>query len=255
MPAEKTRSIRSLEKALAVLEMLSSTRDGMTLPDIATALKAPKSSVHSILLTLERRGYLLRSDRTRKYTISLQLVSLAGRALRGLAVQEKAAAHLYRLSRATNCAAHLAVLDQGEAVLIAKVEAPGSFRLATWVGRRMEVHCTALGKVLIAALPDDELGSLLNQRILSRHNERTITSVHQLRSEVDAVRAQGYAVDDEEDEIGLRCFAVPVFDPDGQTFAAISVSGTTSQVNDASRPGFVAKLKQAAEMISSSFGS
>jgi DNA-binding IclR family transcriptional regulator len=235
--------------------MLSATRDGMTLPAIAAALKAPKSSVHCILLTLERCGYLLRSDSTRKYTISLQLVSLAGRALRGLAVQEKATAHLYWLSRTTNCAAHLAVLDQGEAVLIAKVEAPGSFRLATWVGRRMEVHCTALGKVLIAALPDDELDLLLSQRILSRHNEHTITSIHHLRTEVETVRAQGYAADNEEDEIGLRCFAVPVFDAAQRTVAAISVSGTTSQVNEASRSAFVAKLKQAAGMISSSFGS
>ena len=254
MPAEKTRSIPSLEKAFAVLEMLSETRDGMALPAIAAALKAPKSSVHCILLTLERCGYLLRSESTRKYTISLQLVSLAGRALRGLAVQEKAAPHLYWVSRATNCTAHLAVLDQGEAVLLAKVEAPGSFRLATWVGRRMELHCTALGKVLIAALPDEELDSLLGQRILSRHNEHTITSVQQLRAEIETVRAQGYAADNEEDEIGLRCLAVPVLDSSGRTVAAISISGTTTQINEASRPEVVANLQKAAGMISSSFG-
>ena len=227
----------------------------MTLPAIAATLKAPKSSVHSILLTLERRGYLLRSDSTRKYTISLQLASLAGRALRGLALQDQAAPHLYWLSRATNCASHLAVLDQNEAVLIGKVEPPGSSRLATWVGRRMELHCTALGKVLLSSLPDSELEGLLNQRILSRHNEYTITSPRRLRDEVETVRAQGHAEDNEEDEIGLRCFAVPVRDPAGRTVAAISISGTKSQVNATSREPFVAKLKEAAALISATFDS
>ncbi|MBI1358426.1 MAG: helix-turn-helix domain-containing protein [Acidobacteria bacterium] len=253
IPAVKTRSIPSLDKALAVLEMLADARDGMTLPAIAEALEAPKSSVHCILLTLERRGYLVRAEGSRKYSISLQLVSLAGRALRGLAFQEQATPHLYWLSRATNCASHLAVLDQSEAVLIAKVEPPGSFRLATWVGRRMELHCTALGKVLMAALPDEELDMLLNQRSLSRHNQHTITSPRRLREEVDLVRSQGYSEDDEEDEIGLRCFAAPVVDASGATSAAISISGTTVHVNNDSREQFVAKLKEAAARISAAF--
>ena len=253
MAAEKTRSIPSLEKALAVLEMLADTREGMTLPAVSEKLGAPKSSVHCILLTLERQGYLLRSATTRRYTISLQLVSLAGRALRGLALQENAAPHLYALSRATNCASHLAVLNQNEPVLIAKVEPPGAYRLATWVGRRMELHCTAIGKVLIASLTDEELADLLHERKLSRHNQYTITSTRRLTEEVRNVRRQGFAEDNEEDEIGMRCYAVPVLDGTGRTVAAISISGSTTVVRSGDREGFVAELRQAAERISETF--
>jgi DNA-binding IclR family transcriptional regulator len=253
MPAEKTRSIPSLEKALAALELLADARDGLTLPAIAERLGAPKSSVHCILLTLERQGYLQRIDGARRYAISLRLVSLAGRALRGLALQDLAAPHLFWLSRATNCASHLAVLDQNEAVLIAKMEPPGACGLATWVGRRMELHCTALGKVLLSSLGEEDLNAMFDRRRLSRHNEHTITSTKQLMDEVQLVRAQGFADDNEEDEIGVRCFAVPVFDKDGATAAAMSVSGPTARVNAESREALLGSLREAAGRLSAAF--
>jgi DNA-binding IclR family transcriptional regulator len=104
-------------------------------------------------------------------------------------------------------------------------------RLHTWVGKRMELHCTALGKVLLAWLPEEEARRILNERILARHNENTKASPRRLLEELQETRKRGYAVDDEEAEIGYRCLGAPVFDSNGEIAAAVSVSGTTSQLH------------------------
>ena len=201
MPELKTPSVPALERALEILELLAVSRSGVALPEISTQLHLPRSSVHCLLITLERRGYLHRNERTNRYLFGSKLFSLANMALNGLELHELAAPFLHELMERTRMTVHMAILERHEAVLIDKVEPPGTFKLATWLGKRMDVHCTGVGKAMIAYLPDEELVKLAREHGLPRHNDNTIGSLRKLRDELVKTRRLGYSTDDEEDEI------------------------------------------------------
>jgi len=249
--AGRTRSVPVLERAFGVLELLATSPNGLTLPDVARKLQIPKSSAHCILLTLQRQGYLSRSDRTRRYALGQKLFSLASHALAGQDVREAAMPHLRQLMLATKLNVHLGVLDGGEVILIGKVDPPGATGLATWLGRRMDVHCTGMGKALMAHLPAEELEQFVRSRTFPRHNENTIVSAKRLKQELDTARANGFATDDEEDEVGYRCIGVPVLDR-GRVVAAVSVAGSVVQVTNENKAELVRCLVRAADGIHNS---
>jgi len=245
----RTRSVPVLTRALAILEVLAATRNGLALPEIARRINIAKSSAHSILLTLLRQGYVSRSPRTRRFACSSKLLWLANQALEGLRLRELAVPFLRQLSLSTGLTVHLAILENLEAILIAKVDPPGAPPLSTWPGRRMELHCTAVGKALMAHIPNEELHHLLKTRVLARHNDNTITSPRRLLEVVEKIRAEGYALSDEENEVGYRCLGVPVFDERGRLAGAISVAGSVTYVNNEKIKFLAAQLKRAAEAI------
>ena len=231
MRATKTPSVPALQRGLAILERVANSRRGLTFAQLARLFDYPKSSVHTLVLTLEREGYLQRDDATGRYMTGRKLVHIAGMTLDGLVVRERAAPFLRALVAETGMTAHLAVLDRNEVTVVAKVDRPGVHRIATWVGKRMDVHCTSLGKCLIAYLPDEQVDRLIADRGLLRHNEHTIVSPERLKQELARTRTLGYAVDDEEEELGGRCVGAPVWDRDGRVTAAVSVAGGTDQIN------------------------
>lgn len=254
MASLKTPSVPAVERALSILELLASSRIGLPLADLARQMGLPKSSVHCLLLTLERRGYLHRNARTNRYLFGFRLFTLANMALSGLELRERAAPFLHELARKTSLTTHLAILEQNEAVLIDKVEPPGTLKLATWLGKRMEVHCTGVGKALIAFLPEPEVDRLIRDHGLPRHNDNTIVSPRRLKQELARVRALGFSTDDEEDEIGNRCIGAPVFDGAGQIAAAISLSGPVSQITADNSPLLADELLRTAGALSRSLG-
>ena len=247
--AIRTRSVPVLTRALAILEVLAQSHNGLALPEIARRINIAKSSAHSILLTLLRQGYVSRSPRTRRFTCSSKLLWLANQALEGLRLRELAVPFLRQLSLSTGLTVHLAILENHEAILIAKVDPPGAPPLSTWPGRRMDLHCTAVGKALMAHIPDEELRDLLKSRIFARHNDNTITSPKRLLELVENIRAEGYTLSDEENEVGYRCLGVPVFDEQGRLAGAISVAGSVIQVNNEKVKFLAAQLRRAADAI------
>jgi DNA-binding IclR family transcriptional regulator len=171
-------------------------------------------------------------------------------ALVGLELNELAAPILKNLMEKTRMTVHMGVLDGDEATVIQKVEPPGLLKLATWVGKRMEIHCTGIGKAILAYLPQEQLERLLKSHRLPRHNENTIVSIPKLLEQLKLVRNQGYAIDDEEDEVGLRCIGCPIFDHTGAVVASVSVSGTLSQITADNVSSFGQTVKQASSRIS-----
>ncbi len=145
---------------------------------------------------------------------------------------------------------HLAVLDQGEAVYIEKVEAPGFFKVNTWVGRRMFLHSTSVGKCLLAWLPKHDVENLVKQQGLKKRTPKTITSITRLIAELEHVKQSGYAVDDEENSLGARCLGAPIFDTMGNVTAALGASGTLTQTDEDSVPRIIEALKETARRIS-----
>src|SRR5712692_7014356 len=143
----------AVERALAILESIAQRHDGLTNSQISGRLGIPKSSASYILRTLERRGYLRRESETGKYRLGLKVLSLGGDAQANLDIADVALPFMRALGEKIHLTVHLAVLDQAEAVYIEKVEAPGFFKVNTWVGRRMFLHSTSVGKCLLAWLP------------------------------------------------------------------------------------------------------
>jgi DNA-binding IclR family transcriptional regulator len=146
MSVDATPSAPAVDRTLSILELLSVTRNGLTLPELSRRLGLPKSSTYCLLVTLERRGYLLRNNRTHRYMFGLKLFSLANMALSGIELRENAAGFLHALMHRSSLTVHMAIIEGDEAVLIEKVEPPGLVRLATWVGKRLELHSSAVGK-------------------------------------------------------------------------------------------------------------
>jgi DNA-binding IclR family transcriptional regulator len=231
--APRTQSVPAVERALSILEFLARSRHGVTLANLTRHLGVPKSTCHALLLTFQRCGYVQRDKKNGRYRFGMKLYELSNMALSGTSLRDQVAPFLYKLVEETKLTAHLAVLEQnGEAVLVDKIEASGAPQIATWIGKRMGLHCTAVGKAMIAHLSEPEMGRLISKCGLLRHNENTIGSQQRLRQVCETIRLQGYAVDDEEEEIGIRCVGAPIFNGKGEVIASLSVAGTTSQVED-----------------------
>jgi DNA-binding IclR family transcriptional regulator len=245
----KTPSVPSLERGLAVLELLAGTRAGLTLPEISKQLRLPKSSVHTLLVTMERLRYLHRNERTSRYMFGSKLFRIANVSLSGLQVRQVAAPYMHALTERTGLTTHLAVLERNEAVLVEKMEPPGVFKMATWLGKRMDLHCTGVGKTLLSRLADEELSRVLRETGMPRHNDNSITSVRKLKEDLARSRQAGYFADDEEDEIGHRCIAAPILDENGRIAAAVSISGTTAQLHAENFRSLAREVKQTAEAI------
>jgi DNA-binding IclR family transcriptional regulator len=247
-------SVPSIERALSILECFAQSTRGFSISEISRRLGIPKSSTHLILATLERRGFIQKHTQNGRYCFGLQLISLSRSALENLDLREEARPFLRALMQESGLTVHMAVLERNEAVIIEKVEAPGLVRLASWIGRRLDVNCTAVGKTLISFLPKDELDNLVRTTSFARHNSRTIVSASALKRELTSVRQLGYSLDDEEDEPGLRCIGAPIFDESRKAVAAVSVAGTTNQIPIDRVPILARMVIQGARGISSRLG-
>ena len=230
MPAIKTRTVPALYNAFNILELLTNSGAGLTLPDLVEQSNLAKSSVHYLLVTLERCGYVRRSERTGRYLLGVKLFSMANSALGSLSLRQRTAAYLSGLKMRTGLTVHMAILEHSEAILVAREETQRGSRLASWIGKRMDMHCTGIGKAMLAYLPEAEVDAIIRKHGLARHNENTHSTRRRLNEELERITKMGYAVDNEEDELGVRCIGVPIFGPAGRPLAAISLAGATHEV-------------------------
>ena len=250
MTAHDSNPATAVERALNIMEAAAQRREGLTNSEISRRLEIPKSSASYILRTLERRGYLRRDVESGRYRLGLKILSLGGDAQANLDIAEIALPFMRTLVERIHLTVHLAVLDQGEAVYIEKVEAPGFFKVNTWVGRRMFLHSTSVGKCLLAWLPKQEIEAIAKQQGLKKRTPKTISSVAKLLADLEQVREHGYAVDDEENSLGARCLGAPIFDAMGSVAASLGASGTLTQVDEANTPRILDALKDTARKIS-----
>ncbi|GIU81800.1 MAG: IclR family transcriptional regulator [Acidobacteria bacterium] len=249
------KSSRAVARALSMLELIAESRNGLTNSDLSRRLKIPKSSASYILRELERRNYVHR-DKNGKYRLGLKLMSLTSSAAVHLDIREIAKPVLEEfLEKSRLPEAHLAVLDNGRAVYIEKVEDESCFiKMDIWVGHRLPVHTTAIGKALVAFLPKEEVLKILQIHGMEKRTKNTITSPQKFLLELEKVRKQGFAVDDEENSEGVRCVASPIFDSSGRVVAAFGTSSVTFYIDDAKLPRIAELVKKSAAKISKMLG-
>ncbi|ADL07166.1 IclR family transcriptional regulator [Thermosediminibacter oceani] len=251
---EKTSQIRSVAKALKIVDVLAEAKGELALGEIATKLGLAKSTVHGLLSTLRDFGYVEQSVFTGKYKLGLRLFELGNIVAHGWDVHSVAAPYIQRLVDELGETVHLVVLDKGEVLYIDKRESRHSLRIVSQVGMRLPAHCTGVGKVLLASLPPDEVRRIVAAKGLPRFTKNTITDLETLEKELARVRAQGYAIDNEEIMDSLRCVAAPIRDHSGKVCAAISISGPVARLEGEKLALAIKQVTRTAAEISADLG-
>jgi DNA-binding IclR family transcriptional regulator len=216
-------------KAFAILKAFHDPEEWVTSCELSRRAKLPEASGYRLIQTLEEIGAVVRGPRGR-YRTGLLLLSLSRNVTISELLRDAGEALMTQWSERLNLTMHLGVLEQGMVTYVAKVAPPGAFRVYTKVGVQLEAYCSGLGKVLLAALPDEQMESVIMDGALVALTPYTITGTTALRAELKRVREQGYALDDRENHADMRCIAVPVLDRDGRTVAALSASDEASRM-------------------------
>src|SRR5215212_977678 len=252
--SQSREQVTSVERALSILELLASRNHGLSTSEISRAAGLPKSSTSYLLRTLVGRGYVCRDSETGQHTLGIRVLSLGGQAMQGMALRELAMPYLRQIAEATRLGAHLAILDHGDAVYIERTESPGFIKMDIWNGKRVAPQATAVGKALICNLAREEVQEIAGLHPLRQVSPRTIVTLPHLFEELADICRRGYAIDDEEHAVGVRCVAAPVFSASGEVVAAIGVTGTVSQLNDDYMPSLGKIVQTAALKLSAQLG-
>jgi DNA-binding IclR family transcriptional regulator len=246
--------VRALDRALDILDAFSLDEPALTLTEIAARVNLAKSTATRLIAVLEERGWLERSAETERYRIGVRAFELGQVYIQTTTLDTEARPYLQRLAQSCNQTANLGILDRGEVVHIAVVAPARPIRFNTATGQREEAHSTGLGKMLLAELPDAELGAIVDRLGLTWRTPRTITTLTALREHLATVREQGYALDDEESHLGLRCVALPIRDARGAVVASISVSGLADEFGPEAIERYRVAVGEAAAGISARLG-
>lgn len=235
-------TVQSVHRALLLLEILAGAGGRLAVSDLAARSGLSLGTTHRLLATLASRGYV-RQEEDRRYALGTALLPLGDAATRLLSGW----AHPFLVELAGQCGetVNLAVLDDDHVTYVAQAPGRHRMRMFTEVGRRVLPHSTAVGKVLLAGHGEDRLRRVVTRLGLPARTPRTLTTLPALQAELARVRDRGWAVDDEEEEVGVRCLAVPV-GPGPDAVAALSVSAPSSRL-DPARPELVAALRKAAD--------
>lgn len=253
-PKDMERNLNtSVDRALQLLEVIAKKKGGITLAELAKELQLPKSTAHRLLETLKIREFVEFEPGAEKYTIGIKAVEVGVSGLSNLGIVDVAVHYLWDLAQSTGETSFLAVYNEGEIVYLYKAEGTQSIRTTAQLGSRKPVHCTALGKAILASFSLEEVDRILEIKGMEKFTERTITERHEFHEELSRIRVQGYAIDDEEVELGLTCYAVPVFNYTGRVVGAISMAGPTIRMVE-NRESFTQKLMESVLQISRRLG-
>ena len=246
--------VRTLDRALHILGVFTLEQPELTLSEISMRTDLSPSTALRLLSILTQYGYIERSPDTDRFRIGVGMFERGSIYIQSTTLEAEATPVLETLARMTNHTASLAVLDRTEIVHIAVIQPERAIRYFAPVGQREAAHCTGLGKVLLAGLSDQAVEDVVAQRGLSRRTDRTITTFTALQAHLAQVKKQGYAIDNEESMVGLRCVAAPVFDDRNRLVAAVSSSGQSAEFNDSSLPHLIRLVQDAALSVSLRLG-
>jgi DNA-binding IclR family transcriptional regulator len=246
--------IQSLGRAFAILEEVARHREGIGLADLSKRVGLHNSTAFHLVKTMVSLGYIRQEKDTKRYRVGRPLFALAASSLDEIEMVNVATPVLEDLSRETGESSHFAVRMGDSVVVIARTSGPGAFQLTDRVGVVRPAHCTALGKIVLAALRPDQLERFLQRVELKPSTEKSITEVSVLKREIEEIRQSGIAFDDGEFNIEVRCVAVPVRDFTGQIIGALGISGPVWRLSIQALQSRARILQAAADRLSADFG-
>ncbi|PLS02504.1 IclR family transcriptional regulator [Neobacillus cucumis] len=246
--------IQSVKRALNILDLFDDFNKELKITEISTRLGLNKSTAHSLLKTLKEQDYIKQDLETGKYSLGLKLVERGNFVLNSMDLRIIAKDSLVELSHKTGNTTHLVILDEKTGVYIDKVEGPNKTIVFSRIGRSVPIHSSAVGKVLVAYKSQQELDSLLEQYDFFPQTGKTIKDKMKYLEELAQVERCGYAIDNEENEEGVYCIAVPIYDHSFSVVAALSMSFPISSVTAEVKSQTVQMLKETASTISEKLG-
>jgi len=252
--SHQSKKIGSVQRSIDILNLFNSQTPELGTTEIARALGLHKSTVASLVYTLEANGLLTQNPDTRKYRLGLKIVERASAMLDQVEVRQVAHPCLVELRDMWNETVNLGILDGADIVYVERFMGSKALSMHSEVGWRAPAHSTALGKAILSCLPLIAMQTYVERYGLPAVTPHTITETAKFFAELEKAREQGYAVDDEENELGGRCVAVPVFDHTGQVVAAVSVSAPTARLPLSDVPQIAVKVRETAKAISRGLG-
>lgn len=244
-PRRAATSVQSLERAFGLLELLANRDGACTLSELADGSGLAPATIHRLMATLAQRGYVRRAP-GRRYVLGPRLIALGDGARR--AFGSWVTHYLRELVELTGETANLAVLDSDHVLYVAQAPGKHAMRMFTEPGRRVDPHCTAVGKAMLARLSDEEVRALLGRTGMERHTATTLTTPRALIGQLRKIRSDGYALDEGEQEVGVRCVAVALDANPG--LSAISVSGPLTRLTDGALTTIIPALIQVSKTLS-----
>ena len=217
-------TIQSLERALDILEMLGNHPGGIQVKDLSQELALNKSTVSRMLHTLGERGYVQKKE-DGSYRLGIKIVELCSLHLNSLQLKTEALPAMEQLRNQTGLIIHLGALDDGEIVYLEKLTSYANIRMYSQIGKRAYLHSTGMGRAILSAMTNKEVLKIVKEKGMPAITEKTCVKEEELLKQLEQVRQRGYAIDDEENEIGMRCVAAPIFDYRGDVIAAVSATG------------------------------
>lgn len=244
----------AVSRSLQIIEYLAGARGWVSLREMARDLRISPPAVFRSLSSLKKAGYVRQDPQDSRYQLSLKIAWISAQVLETVQLRQIAHPFLQRLTSVTNETTHLAVLEGSEFVYIDKVDNSQAVRMRSRVGQRGLLHSTAAGKSMLAFLPDAERSAALRRLKFQKLTEHTITEPGEFMKQLENIRRLGYAVDDEENEVGIRCIGAPVHDHAGVLSGALSISGWTITMTRERIPELVPALLDASRSISTELG-
>ena len=251
---ERTDQVQSLVRALTIVNRLSDADEGVSLTEVAQQVGLSPSTAHRLLTTLEQERYVHFDAERRIWSVGMQAFMAGNAFLKTRSLVGLARPHMRRLMEESEETVNLAVEDQFAAVYLAQVECRQMMRAFARPGGRVPLHCSSVGKALLSALPDATLSKIFHRKGLPRLTVKTIHTTSALREDLARSRERGYALDDEEHAVGLRCIAAVIFDEGADPVAAVSVSGPMARISDDRIPSLAEAVRRGADAITAQFG-
>ncbi len=247
--------IQAVSHALDLLEQFHDDVDELGVTELSKRLKLHKNNVFRLLATLESRGYIEQNKATENYRLGLKALELGQTFIKQMGLLRQAKPILEQMVEESNETSYVAIYKENHIVYLDVVETNLTVRVVSRVGSRLPAYCTASGKVHMACMTDEELDELMTKMDFVQHTPTTISSPETMRAELVKVREQGYAMDDEEMDIGVRCIAAPIRDYTRRIVGAISISGPTMRVSNArTESELVPLVLKASEELSTRLG-
>jgi IclR family acetate operon transcriptional repressor len=252
--SKKRYLVPAIKRCFDLIDLLAGKDKGLTVTEIHRSLHLPLSSAAAILYTLQALGYIEKEPETSRYTLSSKLFSLSGKMSDHLDLVGRSHALLEHLATESGFTAHIAVMREGESMYIDRVPGTGLMQFSSYVGMRWPLHASGVGKAILAFLPDEERAQVLKYLPLTKLTQYTITARQQLEKQLREFHRVGYAWEVNEGEPGVACVAAPIFGPEQLLLAAVSVTGTTHQINDERIPSLGVLVKKFADAMSARMG-
>lgn len=246
--------VQSVDRTLTILEVLSDYSDGLGITEISERVNLHKSTVYRLLSTLIYKGYVVQDEESSKYKITFKLFELGSKKVDKLDLLKSSKPYTKMLMESVNEVVHLIIREDNEIVYIDKVEANNTISMKSRIGNRAPMYCTATGKAMLAFLPEEEILKIWKSSKIIRLTENTITDFILYKKELQEIKKIGYAIDDEENEMGVKCVGAPIFNIKGNVAGAISVSGPIHRITE-DKMDFISKeVIKYANMISEEIG-